>query len=929
MEWVLLGLILLAIPAAGVAGFFMALNLRRRVTQLETQVLRLASGQPGLAAAPFAPAPAEDGIATPPSFETDTPTAAPATSERADDTLSPETAPSSEISGEPAPADRPEPEETPAEAPPAPAIAARGVDLEEKLGARWAVWVGGIALALGGILLARYSIEQGYFGPGARTVAGALLALGLIAAGEWLRRRDSGLILPGFESAHIPGVLTAAGTATAFATTYAAHALYGFLGPAAAFVLLGAIGGGAMVASALHGPALAALGLLGAFAAPLLVSSGDPRPWPVVLYLAVVAASAYGVARLRLWRWLALSAAGGAILWGMALSEGLGTQAALPLMVHAAVQMALAGLFLFVEPYRGTPDDEARIDGYASAALAGLALVAILAVAFPTAGEPRAIFGLGMLALTLALAWRVAPGALAGWFGAAIAAATLWHWPVARLAASEPVSVLPGPLVAPPQPEALTLYLAVAALSGIALLAFGHARLMRGPALRLPVAGAYAAAAGAGPLALLAIAYWRVTAFTPSVPFALAAVALAAAQVMLAGRLRAMDDGSSPAWRLALGTAATGCLAALALGLAFVLDKGMLTVALALAALGAAYVAARLDVPGLRYAVGVAALIVAARIAWNPAIAASGEIGKTPVFNWLLWGYGVPAVSFAIAARLLMRLRMDWTARLCEGLALILGALLFVFEIRHILHDGDPFARTSGHLDMGLIATVGLGFSLLLVKLDGLRPDPLYRVGGLVAGAITLALVGFGLVLFDNPLFDRQPVTGGPVLNSLLLAYALPAAMAAGLAWRARATRPRWYWGSAGAIALLLSLLYAVLEVRFLYQGPIVVAWRFTSQPELWTYSAVLLAIGVAFLALGLWRDWRLARLISAPYILLAVLKVFLIDMNNLGGALRALSFIGLGLALVGIGLAYQKLLARGRSAPPPAPPSTEGEAQG
>lgn len=244
MEWVLLGLILLAIPAAGVAGFFMALNLRRRVTQLETQVLRLASGQPGLAAAPFAPAPAEDGIATPPSFETDTPTAAPATSERADDTLSPETAPSSEISGEPAPADRPEPEETPAEAPPAPAIAARGVDLEEKLGARWAVWVGGIALALGGILLARYSIEQGYFGPGARTVAGALLALGLIAAGEWLRRRDSGLILPGFESAHIPGVLTAAGTATAFATTYAAHALYGFLGPAAAFVLLGAIGGG-------------------------------------------------------------------------------------------------------------------------------------------------------------------------------------------------------------------------------------------------------------------------------------------------------------------------------------------------------------------------------------------------------------------------------------------------------------------------------------------------------------------------------------------------------------------------------------------------------------------------------------------------------------------------------------------------------------
>lgn len=62
--------------------------------------------------------------------------------------------------------------------------------LEERLGTRWAVWVGGLALGLGGLLLVRYSIEQGFFGPGARIVMGALFAAALIAAGEWFRRTD-------------------------------------------------------------------------------------------------------------------------------------------------------------------------------------------------------------------------------------------------------------------------------------------------------------------------------------------------------------------------------------------------------------------------------------------------------------------------------------------------------------------------------------------------------------------------------------------------------------------------------------------------------------------------------------------------------------------------------------------------------------------
>ncbi len=72
-----------------------------------------------------------------------------------------------------------------------------------------------------------------------------------------------------------------------------------------------------------------------------------------------------------------------------------------------------------------------------------------------------------------------------------------------------------------------------------------------------------------------------------------------------------------------------------------------------------------------------------------------------------------------------------------------------------------------------------------------------------------------------------------------------------------------------------------------------------------------LLAIGIALLGFGLLRDNCFARLASAVYLVAAVLKVFIVYLANLEGVMRALSFIGLGLVLIGIGLVYQRLLAQ------------------
>ena len=251
-------LALLAFPALAIAAFVMVLGARGRIAALEQRLLYLEAGRPAAAAeasaAPVSPAPIE---------------AAPLR----DDTVSAVAGPEDAAV---APAEPPPPPPLPedvSQPPPIPVAARPRESLEQRLGTRWAVWVGGLALALGAIFLVRYSIDAGWLGPQVRIAAAALFSLALLAGGEWLRRNERAFAVPVIPAANIPSIVTAAGTVGLFATVYGAYALYGLIGPTAAFVLMAAIGLGTMAAAALHGPWLSGLGLVGAYAAPLLVST--------------------------------------------------------------------------------------------------------------------------------------------------------------------------------------------------------------------------------------------------------------------------------------------------------------------------------------------------------------------------------------------------------------------------------------------------------------------------------------------------------------------------------------------------------------------------------------------------------------------------------------------------------------------------------
>jgi uncharacterized membrane protein len=107
---------------------------------------------------------------------------------------------------------------------------------------------------------------------------------------------------------------------------------------------------------------------------------------------------------------------------------------------------------------------------------------------------------------------------------------------------------------------------------------------------------------------------------------------------------------------------------------------------------------------------------------------------------------------------------------------------------------------------------------------------------------------------------------------------------------------------------LLLIFAYLSLENRALFHGS-VLRDGITSDAEWYAYSAIWLLYGASLLGAGIVTGLAAFRYASLAIIMLTITKVFLSDLSHLSGILRALSFIGLGLVLVGIGYFYQRLI--------------------
>jgi uncharacterized membrane protein len=705
-------------------------------------------------------------------------------------------------------------------------------EFEERFGTRWTVWVGGVALALGGIFLVRYTIEKDLIGPRLRIFLGALLAAGLVAAGEWTRRRErlSGFV--GLPTAHIPSILTAAGTTVGYATVYSAYGLYGFLSAAGAFVLLGAVALSTLAAALLHGPALAALGLIGAYLTPVLVAAPVPNYWALYIYLAFVTAAAFALARARLWRWLVIGAIVFGMLWMFPGIDRLANDSIFAHALHAVVGFALVALFIVPGLALGPNPYPFRIDGLSSAGLSAyLSAAALLVLA--TRHDAAALVAFALVAAaTVGIAWRTEPATPAVVASGFLTALVLADWAVP--AVLEQLIRPGGPAAgAVPEPQFASVEWHLIFGAAFAIL-FGASGFLAQDRPRGATASMlWAAVAVCAPIAILVALYYRIAGFERSIPFAGLALLLAALYAIATEIL----SNRKPMPRLAAAAAifASGAVAALALALTLSLERGWLTVGLALMVPGIAWIAARRPLPILRWVAGLLVSLVLARIAWEPRIVGH-DVGTTPIFNWLLYGYGGPAAAFWLGGYLLRRRADDLPTRVVESGAILFTVLLAFVEIRHWATAGDMYRPKSSLDELGLQVSAGLAITIGLERMRAKTMSVVHDAGALVIAGLTALGILAGLGFAQNPLVTGARV-GGPFVNSILLGYGLPAVLAAALALSARQSRPYAYRVAAAALAVGLALGYLSLEVMRIYQGS-VLNLRGITDAEQYTHPA-------------------------------------------------------------------------------------------
>ncbi|WP_373473225.1 DUF2339 domain-containing protein [Sphingorhabdus lacus] len=754
------------------------------------------------------------------------------------------------------------------------------LSFESLIGGKLPIWVGGISLVFAGFFLVRYTIEAGLFGPGARSVTATIFALAMIAMSE-LGGRLPKVGASFTADPRIAQSLAGAAVATLYGTLYMAAEIYGLLGVGTAFALVVVATIIAFTLSMRHGPPTALMGLVGGFAAPWVAGLGASNLPTLLLYLAVFMAALFGLAVWRRWLWLLVLASGGGLAWSFAMLATANGDLGL---LGGFIAVTGGGAILAAKRFDDGNGPWAYLARHAPMALALVQLVMLMPkMDFSVLSW---IFYFAVSALAIALAWR-----------------DKLLFPLVALA----LVLAIGPLSlawdeAGASSSNIAMALAVAALFGIA----GHVRGRSSDEMALGwiMVGLFA------PLLCWFTAFLSHSSDSDYV-WAGLALLCAAPAVWTAWEWHAKPRNSVvQPW-------ATGA-AALMLWVAAILsiDSAWAASYSAVVALG---VAAWARITGGKWEerllwipLGMAMLLACGySYRFFGAIGASLS-GEGAVLKYL------PAVSAGLRETLLPSLliaAVAWTpvfaaGRRTRALALALGGAgvaaviwLLAKQVAAIASPSD-FIRL-GFAERAVFTQMIFALGWLSLRQHDRQPDwPYVRMAGLfLAGLGLFRVIWFDLAL-HNPVLDPQAVGPVPVANLLTGHFALVA---------------MWLWliareGSehlrvpVQCSSLAMMVITTLGSIRQAMQGSLV-SGAGIETGENYLYSAGLLALSIVWLFLGISRASKLLRIAGLVLLTVVTLKVFLVDAAALTGVLRILSFLGLGIALIGIGWAYGRVM--------------------
>ncbi|HYX02693.1 MAG TPA: DUF2339 domain-containing protein [Reyranella sp.] len=754
---------------------------------------------------------------------------------------------------------------------PAPVAEPQQAGWEQRLGGRAFLWIGAITLALAAIFLVRYSIEEGWLSPEVRVILAAAFGFVLIGVAESMRGRDE----------RVAQALAAAGVAALYGALFAAVALYEMISKVAAGGGAAALTAFAIGVSLRHGLLVAALAFVGGFVSPAIIGSETPNTPVLFGYLLAIAAGTLAVIRARGWWPLGWGVLGGSALWTIAWMMSI----AGGLHWVGLFLVAVAGLFVWAVTASDEPSPDVAALVWAALVLTGVLLVAII-----VQDEGRQIAGWLALALhgagLFALARRAPRFQDVAVVAPALSTAALLLWWTASREAGAGWEA--------------DRFAWIAALLGGFYAAGAFALLWNAGR-----PGFWAALSVAAALSHFLAGWYVLRATAPGTPWGLISIGLAVPFLIGAERL-ARWRGTMTGATEALGFLAAGVAFFIAIAIALELRREWITVAYAVEFAAVSVIAARLDLVAMRRLCWPLLAIVVVRFVLNPEVL-NYPLGLTPIFNWILWGYGLSIAALLVGLRFLRPTGEERLVRATEAAIALLAFVLATLQVRSAFQHDSMTALDAGFMERSFYVLVWGAFALAALWLARVRHDPVALWAWRASGTLALATVFVVQVLIANPIVIKADIGRLPVANGLLLAYAMPAAMAALARRWIDVEQNKIVALVAEAAASVLAFVYVSLEVRHVFDPGLERAGFGASGLELYAYSIVWLLFGVGLLALGFMRGTPPLRHAGMALVCVVVAKVFLIDMAGLQGLLRVLSFLGLGAALVGLGYAYRR----------------------
>lgn len=647
-------------------------------------------------------------------------------------------------------------------------------------------WLGGGALALGIIFFLSFAATQDWFTPQVQLICALAGGIALLGVSEFVRRQDNALIA---------ALLAGSGALAFYATAWAAYGGYHFMDwpMAAAFLTLCAAI--LLGLALLHGEALGVLAIIAAMLTPAIA---DARAWPdtaITLYVIAVAAAGFGVAWLKRWSWTGLITLIGLYFWFAGaigvddLNRGM-----------ALLSIATLGAITLAARPAQTGEHGALLPWSRATALGPTIAVCVSSVLLLWVWASIALWRSGVIlgptligALHVTLASyavrtrKLSPAAFAVTVASLVGGVAIYLTTRASLA----------PLGADAYASMLGAS-ATTALAAVAARARGSARNW--------IAGA--GAAGAALLTLLAATtreHWHsAAAWAPL--FVGAAILFICAWRAERNAANAQSDFGIDAW-------ACASAALLLIGVESAWPPAMRAAGDGVAALLIAAVFWQRGWRMARFAAFAAAALSVAH-ALSPDVIAATLAGQLPLIEPALMLGTAAAALFAASLIARRREQHGPTSEVLSsaGIIIVIAALLLALRW---------FASHGAHTELDALSEHALRALTLLAAGYLALPHP-NTGAGIVSRWRGHVLMGLGLAyvliepgLFFNPWWGKFPLTvsGPPLLDTLLIAFAAPAALAFGAAERLythQRNAARIYAGAGG----LLTLIWAALCLR-------------------------------------------------------------------------------------------------------------------